>query len=98
MTLFRDKKTAEFPDAITSRGSKHLLALIDAIKKGYKSYLLFLVQIENMENFKIAKDIDYEYYKNFLLAKKAGVNFLAYKCKLNTKEIVINKKLKMIYE
>ena len=98
VTLFRSSKTAEFPDAITSRGSKHLLALIDAIKKGYKSYLLFLVQIENMENFKIAKDIDYEYYKNFLLAKKAGVNFLAYKCKLNTKEIVINKKLKMIYE
>ena len=36
VTLFRDKKTAEFPDAITSRGSKHLLTLIDAIKKGYK--------------------------------------------------------------
>ena len=43
VTLFRDKKTAEFPDAITSRGSKHLLTLIDAIKKGYKSYLIFLV-------------------------------------------------------
>ena len=36
VTLFRDHKTAEFPDAITSRGSKHLLALIDAIKKGIK--------------------------------------------------------------
>ena len=58
VTLFRDKKTAEFPDAITDRGSKHLLTLIDAIKKGYKTYLIFLVQIENMENFKIAKDID----------------------------------------
>ena len=45
VTLFRDKKTAEFPDAITTRGSKHLLALIDAIKKGYKAYLIFLVQI-----------------------------------------------------
>ena len=77
VTLFRDKKTAEFPDAITTRGSKHLLTLIDAIKKGYKSYLIFLVQIQNMENFKIAKDIDSEYYKNFLMAKKAGVNFLA---------------------
>ena len=32
----------EFPDAVTSRGTKHLLTLIDAIKKGYKSYLLFL--------------------------------------------------------
>jgi sugar fermentation stimulation protein A len=96
VTLFRDHKTAEFPDAITSRGSKHLLTLIDAIKKGYKSYLLFLVQIQNMENFKIAKDIDAEYYKNYLLAKKAGVNFLAYRCNISSKKIFIDKKLKII--
>ena len=96
VTLFRDHKTAEFPDAITSRGSKHLLTLIDAIKEGYKSYLLFLVQIQNMENFKIAKDIDAEYYKNYILAKKAGVNFLAYQCKINSKEIKIDKKIKII--
>ena len=96
VTLFRDKKTAEFPDAITSRGSKHLLTLIDAIKKGYKSYLLFLVQIQNMQNFKIAKDIDNKYYKNYILAKKAGVNFLAYRCNISSKKIFIDKKLKII--
>ena len=96
VTLFRDKNTAEFPDAVTSRGSKHLLTLIDAIKKGYKSYLLFLVQIQNMEKFKIAKDIDTEYYKNYILAKKAGVNFLAYRCNISTKKIFIDKKLKII--
>ncbi len=95
VTLFRDFKTAEFPDAITTRGSKHLLTLIDAIKKGYKAYLIFLVQIQNMEKFKIAKDIDNEYYKNYLAAKKAGVIFLAYRCKINTKEILIEKKLKI---
>ena len=98
VTLFRDRKTSEFPDAVTSRGSKHLLTLIDATKKGYKSYLLFLVQIQNMENFKIAKDIDSEYYKNYLKAKKAGVNFLAYRCKINSKEIFVEKKLKIIDE
>ena len=98
VTLFRDNKTAEFPDAITSRGSKHLLTLIDAIKKGYKTYLIFLVQIQNMENFKIAKDIDNEYYKNYLKAKKAGVNFLAYRCKISSKEIFIDKKIKIIDE
>ena len=98
VTLFRDKITAEFPDAITTRGSKHLLALIDATKKGYKSYLIFLVQIQNMKNFKIARDIDSEYYKNFLLAKKAGVNFLAYRCKISPKEILIEKKIKIINE
>ena len=98
VTLFRDKKTAEFPDAITSRGSKHLLTLIDAIKKGYKSYLIFLVQIQNMEYFKIAKDIDNKYYKNYLKAKNAGVNFLAYRCKISSKEILIDKKIKIIDE
>ena len=96
VTLFRDKKTAEFPDAITSRGSKHLLTLIDAIKKGYKTYLIFLVQIQNMEEFKIAKDIDNNYYENYIIAKKAGVNFLAYRCKISSKEILIDKKIKII--
>ena len=96
VTLFRNENTAEFPDAITTRGTKHLLTLIDAIKKGYKTYLLFLVQIQNMENFKIAKDIDPEYYENYLLAKKAGVNFLAYRCNISSKKIFIDKKLKII--
>jgi|TARA_B100001093_G_scaffold67397_1_gene57385 sugar fermentation stimulation protein A len=98
VTLFRNKKTAEFPDAITSRGSKHLRTLINAIKKGYKSYLIFLIQVQNMENFKVARDIDEEYYKNYLFAKKAGVNFLAYRCKISPKKIFIEKKLKIIDE
>ena len=98
VTLFRDNHTAEFPDAITSRGSKHLLTLIDAIKKGYKTYLLFLVQIQNMKYFKIAKDIDEQYYRNYLIAKKAGVNFLAYRCEITSKKIFIDKKLKILNE
>ena len=96
VTLFRDEKIAEFPDSVTSRGSKHLKTLIEAIKQGYKSYLLFLIQIEGVERFKIAKDIDKEYYKNYLLAKKAGVVFLAYRCKISSKEIKIEKKIKII--
>ncbi len=96
VTLFRNKDTAEFPDAPTSRGIKHLLTLIDAIKKSYKTYLIFLVQIENMKYFKIAKDIDEDYYKNYLIAKKAGVNFLAYRCKISSKKIFIDNKLKII--
>jgi sugar fermentation stimulation protein A len=96
VTLSREDKNAEFPDSVTSRGSKHLKALIEAIKNGYKSYLLFLVQIQGAENFKIAKDIDREYYENYLLAKKAGVNFLAYGCKISSQEIKIEKKLNIL--
>ena len=98
VTLFRNKDTAEFPDAPTARGTKHLLTLIDAIKKSYKTYLIFLVQIQNMKYFKIAKDIDEEYYNAYLKAKKAGVNFLAYRCKISPNKIIIEKKLKIIDE
>ena len=96
VTLFRNNYTAEFPDAPTARGIKHLLTLIDAIKKSYKTYLIFLVQIQKMKYFKIAKDIDEEYYKNYLIAKKAGVHILAYRCDISSKRIYIDKKLKII--
>jgi len=98
VTLFRNNKDSEFPDAPTSRGTKHLKKLIDALKKGFKSYVLFLVQIKNMKYFKIAKDIDKDYYENYLIAKKSGVQFLAYNCKIDPKQIKIDKKIKIIDE
>ena len=96
VTLLRDNVTAEFPDAVTSRGSKHLKMLINSIKKGYKPYVLFLTQIQDINEFKIAKDIDGTYYKDYVEAKKAGVNFIAYRCYLSSKEIKIEKKIKII--
>ena len=96
VTLMRDKDVAEFPDAVTTRGLKHLKKLINSIKKGYKPYVLFLTQIQGINNFKIAKDIDSNYFKDYLEAKKAGVNFLAYRCSLNSKEIKIEKKIKIL--
>ena len=98
VTLTRENKIAEFPDAITSRGTKHLIKLVDSMKKKYEPYVLFLTQIQDIEYFRIAKDIDYNYYENYLHAKKAGVNFLAYRCDLNSKEIKIEKKIKIIDE
>jgi len=98
VTLLRDNNIAEFPDAITSRGSKHLKMLINSIKKGYKPYVLFLTQIQDINTFKIAKDIDANYYKDYIEAKKAGVNFIAYRCYLSSKEIKIEKKINIIDE
>ena len=98
VTLLRDDNVAEFPDAVTSRGSKHLKMLINSIKKGYKPYVLFLTQIQDINKFKIAKDIDANYYKDYIEAKKAGVNFMAYRCYLSSKEIKIEKKINIINE
>ena len=96
VTLFRENDIAEFPDAVTSRGTKHLNMLIKSIKKGYMPYVLFLTQIQNMNNFRIAKDIDQIYFENYKKAKKAGVKFLAYRCKLSSKEIKIEKKINIL--
>ena len=98
VTLIRDNKNSEFPDAITTRGSKHIKTLIEASKKGFQCYVLFLVQISNCKYFKIAKDIDKEYYENYKYAKKVGVNFIAYNCKIGSKEIKVDKKVKIINE
>ena len=98
VTLLRDDNFSEFPDAITQRGSKHLKKLVNSIKKGYKPYVLFLTQIQGINNFRIAKDIDANYFKDFIEAKKAGVNFLAYRCILNSKEIKIEKRINIINE
>jgi len=97
-TLLRNKDIVEFPDAVTSRGLKHLKKLVESIKKGFKPYVLFLTQIQGINNFRIAKDIDPIYYSKYLEAKKAGVNFLAYRCSLNSKEIKIEKKIKILNE
>jgi sugar fermentation stimulation protein A len=97
VTLSRNKGIGEFPDAVTSRGLKHLNELKDAIEHGYKSYLIYLVQREDCNFFQIAKDIDPDYYKAFIDAKKNGVKFLCYSCKVNSKEIYINKSTKILY-
>ncbi|MBH00907.1 MAG: DNA/RNA nuclease SfsA [Candidatus Pelagibacter sp.] len=98
VTLIRNSKISEFPDAVTTRGSKHIKTLVEASKKGYQCYVLFLVQISNCKYFKIAKDIDKEYYENYKIAKKEGVNFIAYDCKIGSKEIKVDKKVKIIDE
>ena len=93
VTLIRKKGIAEFPDSITSRGTKHLKELIAAKKKGYQSYILYLIQVEGCNSFKIAKDIDEEYKVAFNKALKNGVKILCYDCKLNNEEIKLNNQI-----
>ncbi len=93
VTLVRNKRLAEFPDAITSRGLKHLNELCAAQKKGYQSYILYLIQREGCDSFKIAEDIDPEYKIAFSNALKSGVKVLCYDCKLSDEEIKLNNQI-----
>ena len=96
VTLSNNKNIAEFPDAVTERGNKHLLKLLEANKKGFESYILYLIQRENINQFKIADHIDHEYYSSFLKVRKNGVKVIAYDCSLNTKEVKVNKAIKIL--
>jgi len=93
VTLNRKDKTAEFPDSITSRGTKHLNELMIAAKKGFKAYLLFVIQREDCKKFEIAKDIDIEYANAIKKAIKHNVKILCYDCKFSSKGIVLNKEI-----
>ena len=94
VTLSRVSGLAEFPDAVTSRGLKHINELIKASKKGYKIFLLYVIQREDCKSFTIAKDIDPEYSKALSKAVKKKLNVLCYDCKFSTKGIKLNKKIK----
>ena len=94
VTLKRKEKIAEFPDSVTSRGTKHLNELINAVKKGFNAYLLFVVQREDCNKLNIAKDIDPVYAKTLMKAVENNVKILCYDCKFSPKGIVLNDKIK----
>jgi sugar fermentation stimulation protein A len=94
VTLKRKSKIAEFPDSVTSRGTKHLNELINAKKKGFNAYLLFVIQRNDCIKLEIAKDIDPEYSKTLIKAIKNNVKILCYDCKFLTKGIILNNKIK----
>ena len=94
VTLSRSPGVAEFPDAITSRGLKHIKELIKARKKKYKIYLLYLIQRDDCKQFKLAKDIDPEYYDFLVKAVKKNLNILCYDCKFSSKGIKLNREIK----
>ena len=81
VTLSRQRNLAEFPDAVTSRGLKHIIELLKAYKKGYKIYLIFVIQREDCDRFQIAKDIDPKYYEILKKAVKKNLKILCYDCK-----------------
>ena len=96
VTLSREKNIAEFPDAVTQRGSKHINELIEAKKKGFDVILAFIIQREDCQKFKIADDIDPEYKKLLTFALKNKLKVICYDCKFLSKGIIINNKVNFI--
>ena len=94
VTLSRKKGLAEFPDAVTTRGLKHINELIKASKKNYKIYIFYLIQRNDCTSFSIARDIDINYSNALRKAVKKKLNILCYDCKFSSKGIILNKRIK----
>lgn len=81
---------AEFPDAVTKRGAKHMDELAAMVAQGNRAIVLFVVQRPDCSAFKVADDIDPDYDRAFRRALDGGVEALCYSCRLSTEEIEID--------
>lgn len=91
--LMRTPGLAEFPDSVTERGAKHLRELEQMVRHGHRAVMLYLVQRADARRFAVAADIDPAYAAAFKAATEAGVEALAYRCRLSAKEIVLDAKI-----
>lgn len=82
---------ASFPDAPTERGVKHIYELIRAAGEGYGAYLLFVIQMKEITEFRPNDEMHREFGDALREARKAGVNILAYDCIVKPDSIVIDK-------
>lgn len=85
--------TLAFPDAITTRGTKHLNELIAMKKEGHRAVMLFVIQREDLKKFKIANQIDKTYQETLTKAQKNGVEVLVYQSQICIDEIYIKDKI-----
>lgn len=96
VTLDCGNGRAQFPDAVTSRGSKHLRELIAMVAAGHRAVLFFCVQLSGVEEVSVAADIDPTYAQTLNMAIAQGVEVLAWQADLSEHSISLIRPLKMI--
>jgi sugar fermentation stimulation protein A len=74
---------AEFPDAVTVRGAKHLGALARQVAEGARAVVVYVVQRADCADFRIAADIDPIYAASFAAALDGGVEAVCYACEVS---------------
>lgn len=84
-----------FPDAPTLRGIKHLKELQKAITEGYRTCVVFLIQMDNVKYFEPNYDTHPEFAKALEEARSNGVEIYAFDSVVTPYEIQMNKKVKI---
>lgn len=84
-----------FPDAPTERGIKHLNGLANLAKDGYKTAVFFVIQMEGVKYFTPNRETHPAFADALVEAANAGVEVIAYDCKVWEDGFVINNKVKV---
>ncbi|MCD6376418.1 MAG: DNA/RNA nuclease SfsA [Caldisericaceae bacterium] len=93
VTLVEEDGVYYFPDAVTTRGLKHLHELIQMLKEGHRAVMLFLIQRSDGTIFRPADHIDAEYGRMLRVAFEQGVEILPYLAQVSPEEIKVSKKI-----
>lgn len=83
----KEGKYALFPDAVTTRGQKHLKTLIEVKKQGMRAVMLYIIQRSDVEVFASAREIDPDYSKTLKLAVESGVEVIPIRAKVTPQTI-----------
>lgn len=89
---------ALFPDAITKRGTKHLLELDRLRQEEYGSAVLFCIQRADVRSFLPAAAIDPEYARTLRQVHEKGVQVLAYQADVGPECITVARKIPVFDE
>ena len=84
---------AKFPDAPTERGAKHLRELIKAKEEGYEAAVLFVIQMQGVKAFQPNEERDRNFTEALREAAAAGVQVLAYDCRVEVGSVIIENKI-----
>jgi sugar fermentation stimulation protein A len=93
--MMREARLAEFPDSVTERGAKHLAELSREVAEGRRAVMLFIVQMR-AERFRLAADVDPGYARAFTVARSAGVEALAYTCRVAPDGITVDQRIPIL--
>ena len=89
VTLDKGNGLAEFPDSVTSRGTRHLRELMTMVAQGHRAVLFFCVQLTGAERAEIATNIDPVYAETMAQAVAMGVQVIAWRAALSPEEITL---------
>jgi len=82
-----------FPDAVTTRGRKHLQTLIRAKENGFRAVMLYVIQRMDVSKFGPAKNIDPDYAEALEMAVSSGVEVIPVQAKVSPERIEIVREL-----